>query len=65
MQEKKRKIISVSPKNRKLLAEKFGCSEGLIWSALAFRSDSKKANAIRTAAIEEFEGVPNNKLVLY
>ena len=57
--------MQATPENRKLLAEKFGCSEGLVWSALAFRSDSKKANEIRTAAINEFEGVPNNKLVLY
>lgn len=58
MQVKKRKIISVTPENRDLLIEKFGCSQTTVYQALAYKTNNKRAANIREAALNEYGGVP-------
>lgn len=65
MQVKKIKIIKVSPKMGKKLAERYGCRMETIYNALSFRSQSKQSEDIRQAALNEFGGVETDKVLFY
>lgn len=65
MQVKKIKIIKVSPKISKKLAERYGCRRETIYNALSFRSQSKQSEDIRQAALNEFGGVETDKVLFY
>ena len=56
MQVKKRKIISVSHEGRKKLATLHACSQATVWNALAYKTFSDLANAIRRDALNVFGG---------
>lgn len=60
---KKIRIISVPDRKTRLLAEKFGVSEGMVYSALGGRTHSEKASQICEAALSDFGGVETQKLV--
>lgn len=60
---RKKKIIQVPRKNIDLLADKTNMSTNSVWGALAYRSDSKKAQEIRQLAISEYGGIETYKLV--
>lgn len=63
MQAKKRKIIRVSPENRKKLIAYFGCTEATVYNALAYKTFSNAAASIRNAALNIFGGVETDKVV--
>lgn len=63
MQTKRIKIITVSPKSRKELMEKYGCSQVTLYEALRYHTHNERADAIRKDAVENFGGVENRKLV--
>ena len=65
MQVKKIKIIKVSLEGRKKLAERYGCRRETIYNALGFRSQSKQAEDIRQAALNEYGAVETDKVVFY
>ena len=65
MQEKKIKIIKVSPEGRKKLVERYGCRKQTIYNALGFRSQSSQAESIRQDALNEFGGIEDDKIVFY
>lgn len=65
MQVKKIKIIKVSLKGRKKLAERYGCRRETIYNALGFRSQSKQSEDIRQDALNEFGGVETDKVLFY
>lgn len=64
MQVKRQKIISVSPENRKMLIEKYQCSQTTVYQALRYVTNTKRAEDIRKDAIEKFGGQVNRKLVM-
>lgn len=63
MQQKKRKVISVSPESRKKLMALYGCSQTAVYQALAYVTHTQRAEQIRQDAINLFGGVPNTKVV--
>lgn len=63
MQAKKQKIIRVSPENRKNLISMYGCSEATVYNALAYKTHSAIAAAIRNDALHTFNGVETHKVV--
>ncbi len=63
MQTKKRKIISVSPENRTKLAALHKCAQSTVWNALAYKTFSEKAAAIRRDAKNLFGGIEHDKPV--
>ena len=65
MQIKRIKIIKVSPEGRKKLAAKYGCRRETIYNALAFRSQSRQAEAIRQDALNEFGGIETDRVAFY
>lgn len=63
MQAKTRKVISVSAEMRKKLIERHGCSNATVYNALAYKTDSTAARAIRRDALKNFGGVEIKKPV--
>lgn len=63
MQTKKKKIISVSPENRKKLAALHKCTQATVWNALAYKTFSTLAINIRNDAKNLFGGIEHNKPV--
>ena len=63
MQAKKQKIIRVSPENRKKLIALHGCTEATVYNALAYKTHSAIAAAIRSDALNIFKGVETDKVV--
>ena len=53
----------MSPKSRKELMEKYGCSQVTLYEALRYHTHNERADAIRKDAVENFGGVENKKLV--
>lgn len=63
MQAKKIKVISVSPQSRKEMMEKYHCSQVTLYQALRYVTQTKRAEAIRQDALDNFGGVENRKIV--
>lgn len=63
MQAKKKKIIQVSPENRKKLIALHGCTQATVYNALAYKTDSELAVAIRKDALERFGGIKNDRVI--
>lgn len=56
-----KKKIYVKEDVKAHLRRLFGCSNVMIWKALAFESESELAKKIRYVALKDFGGVPNWK----
>ena len=56
-----KKKIYVKEEVKAHLRRLFGCSNVMIWKALAFESESELAKKIRYVALKDFGGVPNWK----
>lgn len=63
MQAKTRKVISVSAETRKKLMERHECSKATVYNALAYKTDSAIARAIRKDATKRFKGIEIDKPV--
>lgn len=64
MQEKTKKIISVSKEGRDRLQQAYGCRRETIYNALAYRSDSPMARDIRIDALTIYGGREYDKPIL-
>ncbi len=60
---RKKKIIQIPPKNVQLLADAVQCKKATVWGALAYRSDSEKAQQIRRLALSTYGGIQTTKLI--
>lgn len=63
MQAKTKKVISVSAEIRKKLMERHGCSNATVYNALAYKTNSAIAKAIRKDATKRFGGMEIDKPV--
>jgi hypothetical protein len=61
---RKKKIIQVPPGNVEKLMKVMRCSRSAVFNALAFRSDSESAKAIRSQALSAYGGIETFKYVL-
>lgn len=61
---RKKKIIQVPPGNVEKLMKVMKCSRSAVFNALAFRSDSESAKAIRSQAMAAYGGIETFKYVL-
>ena len=61
---RKKKIIQVPPGNVEKLMKVMRCSRSAVFNALAFRSDSASAQAIRSQAVNAYGGIETFKYVL-
>jgi len=61
---RKKKIIQVPPGNVEKLMKVMRCSRSAVFNALAFRSDSVSAQAIRNQALSAYGGIETYKYVL-
>lgn len=63
MQAITKKIISVSSEMRKKLIAKHRCSNATVYNALAYKTNSTIARAIRKDATKRFGGIEIDKVV--
>lgn len=61
---RKKKIIQVPVENVEKLAKVMKCTRSAVYNALAFRSDSASAQAIRSQALHAYGGIETYKYVL-
>lgn len=61
---RKKKIIQVPAENVDKLAKVMRCTKSAVYNALAFRSDSASAQAIRSQALQAYGGIETFKYVL-
>lgn len=60
---RKKKIISIPRGCVSKLAQDEGCQETMVYNALAFRSESERAQRIRKKALENYGGIYTYKVV--
>jgi len=61
---RRKKIIQVPLGNVEKIAKAMCCSRTTVFNALAYRSDSENAKAIRRQALSAYGGVETSKLIL-
>lgn len=61
---RKKKIIQVPTENVEKLAKLMRCTRSAVYNALAFRSDSDSAKAIRFQALHSYGGIETYKYIM-
>lgn len=61
---RRKKIIKIPQRNLEPMMRAFNASRCGVFNALAYRSDSERAQMIRKAAIELYGGIETTKIIL-
>lgn len=61
---KRKKFIQIPPENVQKLQKSFNCSRVAVYNALAYRSESDRAKAIRDVAKTTYGGIETYKYVM-
>lgn len=59
---KRKKVIMVPKGNVQKLAKAHGCSGAAVYDALAFKTETDRAKAIRSEAVKYYGGIQTTKI---